>query len=634
MATRTRLQTAAELLRQGRLSEAKTRLIKELRLTPQSAAALELLGAVAFEMGKHEEAIDYLRRAGRLAPSSPGPALNLGKALLEAGRPEEAAEVLKDAVGRWPNIPDGHFSYGNALLALTRLEPAAEEFQAAIRLAPAQAGAAYENLAVTLYTLREYEGLCGVCEQLLRLEPGSVAGVLLLAMARQRLCIWDGHEARLAMAAELVTRGHIVRGMALSSMLFWDDAGLHRRCAELTSKFYAPRGKLPDPPRLSGSKTGRARIAYVSADFRQHPVASLIGGLIEGHDRDRYEIVGISLGKDDKSAERQRLMAAFDRFVDVSGSATDAIIQTLRAMEVDVAVDLMGYTSDCRPRIFMERVAPVQASFLGFPGASGIAAMDYLVVDPFIAAGAIRSTATEKLAILPDCFLPSDRSAQPLPDVPSRASCGLPEEAFVLCSFSDRRKLTLEVFDCWMRIMRQVEGSVLWLPKPSNSIGAALRGAAECCGVEARRIVFANRVPSHEAHIARNAVPDLHLDTFPYNAHTTASDALRAGCPILTRAGESFPARVCGSLLTAIGVPELITHSWDEYEALAARLARDKFMLAGLRRRIEVGRAHSPLFDPARFCRAMERAFEAMIERSRAGKPPTEIDVRALGGAS
>jgi predicted O-linked N-acetylglucosamine transferase (SPINDLY family) len=298
-------------------------------------------------------------------------------------------------------------------------------------------------------------------------------------------------------------------------------------------------------------------------------------------------------------------------------------------MEIDVAVDLMGYTTGCRPLIFIERVAPVQASFLGFPGTTGIAAMDYLLVDPFVAAGAIRDTASEKLAILPDCILPADAWAEPRGEPPSRASCGLPEDAFVLCSFNDRRKLTPQVFDCWMRIMRRIDGSVLWLPKPPDAAAAALRGEAERRGVEPRRIVFAERVPSLESHIARNALPDLHLDTFPYNAHTTASDALRAGAPILTRAGESFSARVCGSLLATIGVPELITTSAEQYEALAVRLARDKALLAGLRRRIERARAHAPLFDTARFCRGIERAFETMIERARAGKPPAEIDVQA-----
>jgi protein O-GlcNAc transferase len=631
MATKTRLQVAAELLGQGRLAEAKAKLVKELRLDPQSSPAAELLGAVLFEMGKHDEAIEHLRRALRLAPSSPGPRLNLGKALLEGGRADEAVETLAEAVRRWPDIAVGRFSYANALLAKGEHRRAIEEYRVAIGLAPRDAGA-YANLALALSDLEEHEAVCEVCERLLGLEPSSPEGGFLLARSSQILCAWDGHEVRLARFAKLVQHGHFQRGMARTSMLFWDNASLHRRCAELAARYYSADKRIAAPAKLSARKSRRIRVAYVSADFRQHPVTWLIAGLIEGHDRDRFEIVGISLGRDDGSAERHRLAKAFDRFLDVNERPTDAIVQAMREMEIDIAVDLMGYTRGCRPGIFLQRVAPVQASYLGYPGTSGIAEMDYLLVDPFIAAGELRQAVTERLAILPDCYLCNDSLGQTLAGPPSRSSCGLPEDAFVLCSFNDRRKLTPEVFDQWMRIMHQIEGSVLWLREPPGSIAAALRTEAECRGMDPGRIIFADRVDSHEAHIARNGVPDLHLDTFPYNAHTTASDALRAGCPILTRSGTSFPARVCGSLLTTIGVPELITHSAEEYESLALRLARDKAMLSELRRRIEHGRAHSPLFDTARFCRTIERAYEAMIERSRAGKPPAEIDVRSLTG--
>jgi len=631
MSAKTRLQAAAELLRQGRLVEARAKLLKEVRLAPQSAAAVELLGAIAFEMGKHEEAIGYLRQAVRLAPSSPGPRLNLGKALFEAGRPDEAAEALKEAVSRWPDIPEGRLSYGNVLFDQGKLEQAIEQYRAAIRLAPAQAGA-YANLALTLSRLRDLEAVCSVCEHLLKLDPNSAPGHQLLAMARQRLCAWDDHEFHLAKAADFVRQGRIVRGMALSSMLFWDDASLHRRCAELTMAIYAPRAGTP-APRRSARKSGRIRVGYVSADFRQHPVALLIAGLLEGHDHDRFEITAVSLGKDDNSHERQRLMKAFDRFLDMSESSTDAIVRAMREMQIDIAVDLMGYTTDCRPAIFIARAAPVQVSYLGFPGTSGIPAMDYIIVDPFIADGELRRWATEKLAILPDCYQCSDTGRLAPPGPPGRSSCDLPEDAFVFASFNQPRKLTPEVFDLWMRIMRQVEGSVLWLPKPSGAVEVALHGEAERRGIEPSRIIFAGRVDSHDLHIARNALADLHLDTFPYNAHTTASDALRAGSPILTRSGTSLHSRVCGSLLTTIGVPELITHTAEEYEALAVRLARDRQMLAGLRRRIEHGRVHSPLFDTALFCRNFERAYEAMVELSRAGKPPAEIDVRKLSRA-
>jgi predicted O-linked N-acetylglucosamine transferase (SPINDLY family) len=282
----------------------------------------------------------------------------------------------------------------------------------------------------------------------------------------------------------------------------------------------------------------------------------------------------------------------------------------------------------------MSRAAPIQVSYLGFPGTSGLASMDYLIVDPFIAAGELRATATEKLVILPESYMCSDRLGEEPAEPPTRAGNGLPEGAFVLCSFNDRKKITPEVFDLWMRILRQLDNAVLWLSKPPEAAAASLRREAEARGVSPERIIFAERVPSHAAHIARNALPDLHLDTFPYNAHTVATDALRAGAPILTRVGSSFPARVCGSLLTTVGVPELITHSAEDYAAMVVRLANDRTLLADLRRRIAHGRVESPAFDPARFARSFERAYEAMVALSRAGKPPAEIDVRTLSGPS
>jgi predicted O-linked N-acetylglucosamine transferase (SPINDLY family) len=630
MAVKTRLQAAADLLQQGRLAEARTRLLKELRLEPQSAAALELLGVVAFEMGRHQEAFDHLRRAAQLLPSSPGPRLNLGKALLDAGRLDEADKVLEEAVRRWPDIAEGRLSYGNVHLLQGRQALAAEEYRAAIRLSP-KSGDAYVNLARVLYSQKDFAGVCSLADRLLAADRMSAPGWLYQTMGRQRLCLWEEHETRHSRAAHLVRRGHAVFGMALAGMMLWDDADLHGRCAELTKELHASRAAAPPSPRLPVRKSGRIRLAYVSADYRQHPMAGLTTPLVEGHDRDRFEIIGISLGQNDDSAERRRLEKAFDRLEDMHGSSTDAVVRAMREMELDIAVDLMGYTADCRPRLFMERVAPVQVTYLGFPGTTAIPAMDYILVDPFIAAGDLRQSATEKLAILPGSYQPNDALGQ-LPDPPGRSACGLPEEGFVFCSFNQARKLTPEVFDQWMRILHRVEGSVLWLLKPADEVAATLRAEAGRRGVAPERIVFADRVPN-DVHIARNGVPDLHLDTFPYNAHTTASDALRAGCPILTRSGGSFPARVCGSLLTTIGVPELITFSAEDYEALAVKLAQDRALLSGLRRKIEEGRVRSPMFDPAGFCRNVERAYEAMIELARAGKPPQEIDVRTLAGA-
>jgi protein O-GlcNAc transferase len=631
MSTKTRLQLAAELLGKGRLADAKARLVKELRMDPQSASAAELLGAVLFELGSHTEAIEHLRQAMRLAPSSPGPRLNLGKALLQVRRFDEAAEILADAIRRWPRIAAGRHSYGNALLSQGKPRLAIDEYRAAIELAPEGAGP-YENLAMAFSDIHEHEAVVDVCQRLLALDPSSVWGEYFLVKSRQMLCAWEEHDARLASLARIVQQKRVEWDMAHTSMLLWDSASLHRSCADLAVKYYSAGSKAVPQPKRSAVKSDRIRIAYVSADFRRHPVARLVTGLIEAHDRSRFEIVGIPLGKDDGSRDGRRMAEACDRLLDMRGQPVDLIVRAMREEQIDIAVDLTGYTENAQPGIFIQRSAPIQVSYLGFPGTSGIAAMDYLIVDPFIASGDLRDTAAEKLVILPDCYLCNDVLGRAPAALPSRSSFDLPEAAFVFCSFNDAKKLTPAVFDQWMRILRQVEGSVLWLRRPRHrATEANLRAVAERCDVDPVRIVFADRV-SDELHTARNGVPDLHLDTFPYNAHTIASDALRAGCPILTRTGTSFPARVCASLLTTIGVAELITYSADEYEAMAVRLARDRALLADLRQRVGHGRTHSPLFDPARFARNLERAYEAMVALSRAGKPPAEINVGSLAG--
>jgi len=629
---KTRLQAAAELLQAGRLADAKPKLLKELRLSPDSAPALELLGAVVSGMGRHEEAIGHLRRAVSLAPSAPGPRLNLGTAQFAAGRFAEAADTLADAVRSWPDIAEGRLSYANALVALGKRKHAIQHYHAAIRLAPRQVGTC-TSLAIALFGLGDREATCRACERLLALDPGSAVGQFLLAMSRQMLCDWEGYEPWAARFADFVARGQAVVGATFYSLLWSDDAHLHRRCAELETRLYAAHWRsVPSAAGLARSerRSGPIRVAYVSADFRSHPTTTLITGVVERHDRSRFEIVGISLGENDHSAPRQRLAAAFDRFLDLRESPADAITAAMRGMEVDIAVDLMGHTTQGRPGIFLNRSAPVQVSYLGFAGTAAIDGVDYLIADPFIAGGDIRRTAAEKLVILPDCYqCNDDRQPHPSDPPPARSSCGLPGEAFVFCSFNHVQKLTPQVFDLWMRILRDVPGSVLWLLGTGSTAERNLKSEAERRGVAPERLIFAGWV-SHSDHLARNAVADLHLDTFPYNAHTTASDALWAGAPILTRAGASFASRVCGSLLTTIGVPELITESAEDYVALALRLAREKPMLADLRRRIAEGRSQSPLFRTERFCRNLERAYEAMIARCRAGQPPAEIDLRSL----
>ena len=358
-------------------------------------------------------------------------------------------------------------------------------------------------------------------------------------------------------------------------------------------------------------------------------------GLFEAHDRKRFDVIGVALNAADESAEYRRSREAFDVFLDVHAhKGVDTIAQMMREREVDIAIDLMGFTANARSGLFVRRAAPIQVNFLGFPGTSGIPNMDYMVVDPFIATSELRRAASEKLVILPDCYQCNDSKRPPIGDVPSRADCGLPERGFVFSNFNAQRKITPQVFAVWMRILQRVEDSVLWLyvgPEGPTGDTAArnLRREAAKHGVAPGRLVFAGPLPG-EQHMARLALADLNLDSFPYTSHTTGSDALWAGCPIVTLAGTSFPSRVCGSLLTTIGVPELVTTNFDDYETLAVELAGNRERLDRIKQKIIQGRATSPLFDTQRFCRNLEKAYEEMIRIAATGSRPAEIDVRSL----
>lgn len=474
-----------------------------------------------------------------------------------------------------------------------------------------------------LYARREFEAALAACEQLLQLDRSSSVGLIGAAMCRQQLCDWHEYDARLEAVAKRIRRDRSIAGGAFFLLQVFDDPGLLRRAALIES----PKPTSVRPP-LASQDNRRVRVAYVSADFGRHAMTTLITGLIEAHDRERFEVIGVALSKDDGGDARRRVAKAFDKLLELHAERDDAIASRMRELQIDIAVDLMGHTAGARPTIFALRPAPIQVNYLGFPGTGGTDALDYMIVDPFIATDELRRTATEKLVILPDCYLCNDDKRAMAAEVPPRSECGLPEAGFVFCNFSQAQRITPHAFGVWMRILSQVEGSVLWLLAASERTSHNLRSEAQRRGVAAERLIFANRV-AHEKHLARISLADLFLDTYPYTAHTTASEALWAGCPVVTRVGRSFPSRVCGSLLSTLGVSELVTQSWRDFEALAVRLACDQPFLANVRHVVQRGRTGSPLFDTALFCRNLERAYQRMIEIGRAGKTRAEIDLRA-----
>jgi len=372
----------------------------------------------------------------------------------------------------------------------------------------------------------------------------------------------------------------------------------------------------------------RIRIGYLSADFRHHALAQLAVGLFEHHDKSPFEIMAISCGPDDRSDLRNRIRSAVENFIDAGGMPDSVVAEFVRRRETDIIVDLSGFTQDNRFSVFARRVSPLQVNFLCYTGTMGADCMDYIIADPMVIPKDHFQFYSEKVVWLPDTYQANDRSRPISGRRPTRSECNLPDAAFVFCCFNSTYKITPEVFAVWMRLLAKREGSVLWLLETNPTAAQNLCREAEAHGITPKRLIFAPAMPL--AEMARIGLADLFVDTLPYNAHTTASDALWAGVPVLTCLGDTFAGRVAGSLLKAVGLDELITNSLEDYETLALKLAKDRALLASLRDKLARNREAYPLFDTARFTRHIEAAYMTMWERYQRGETPEHFVVAPI----
>jgi predicted O-linked N-acetylglucosamine transferase (SPINDLY family) len=477
-----------------------------------------------------------------------------------------------------------------------------------------------------LQKLKRHEEASASLEAALRLAPRAAYTLSSLVWNELAICKWEGLTAHVdALRTQVRVREIPADPFVLVAVSPSPEE--QRLCAERHV-----REKLPQRLPLwhaSRYRHDRVRLAYLSADYCEHATAYLAAGLFERHDRARFEVIGVSYGPDDRSPMRQRLMRGFDRFVDVQSRGDEEIARLLREMEVDVAIDLKGYTTDARPEILSYRPAPVQASYLGFPGTMAAPFIDYIVADRWVLPEQDRPYYTEQVVYLPDSYQVNDAARAVAERIPTRAEAGLPHQAFVFCCFNNSYKIMPPLFEVWMKLLRAIPESALWLLEDSRDAKRRLQQAAQAAGVDPARLIFAARVAPGE-HLARHRLADLFLDTLPYNAHTTASDALWAGLPVLTCTGHTFAGRVAGSLLRAVGLAELVTHSLLDYETLALKLARAPALLAEVRGRLERTRSTAPLFDLERFRRHLEAAYLTMWETAQRGEPPRGFSVEPL----
>lgn len=617
---------AATYTAMRRYPEALADLDRALAIDPLLAEAHNNRGAALAAIRRHDEALACYERALEIRPMYADALNNRAAAMLAQTRNEEALRSCDRALEIVPDFAEALDNRGVALLALHRHAEALASLDRALAAAPDLAGALRDRGALLAF-LRRHDEACRDFRKAVAIEPDlpDIAGSLL--HSQMHCCDWTEYDA-LAQRIVVGVRAGVQCASPFHFLGIADSAQDQRRCAETWARAMYPPAQNPF---WTGERYDhdRIRVAYLSADFHDHATAHLVAGLLERHDRARFAITAVSYGPDDGSAMRARLQSACERFVDVRQQSDADVAQWLRDQEFDIAVDLKGYTAGARPGILARRPAPVQVSYLGYPGTLGAEYIDYVVADAMVIPAGEEAHYVERVVRLPECYQVND--ARPsLPERgPTRSDAGLPAAGMVFCSFNSSYKITPTVFAVWMRLLHAVEGSVLWLLEGNSAAPDNLRRVAVAHGIAPDRLIFAP-VVKHAEHLSRQRLADLFLDTLPVNAHTTASDALSVGLPVVTCAGNAFAGRVAASVLRAAGLPELVTSGLTAYEALALRLATQPKELAAIRAKLVRESDSSPLFDTDRFRRHLESAYVTMRERSRRGEPPAAFDVAPL----
>jgi predicted O-linked N-acetylglucosamine transferase (SPINDLY family) len=643
-----------------------------IRLAPTYAEAHYNLGVVLQRLARPALAIAAYRRAAELRPGHAATRFNLGIELCAEGRFEEAADTLRRAVALRPDHAEAHHNLGHALRACKRLDEAEAAYRGALALRPDDGaaqlslarvlraksqfgeaetllrarlqetpddGEAAERLAELLQACNRLGEAQAVYDAMLERRPDHPAALAGAAQLKSMVCDWRRRDAEFERLMEVTNRqlaagertalsafDAFARPVAPSMLL-----AIARSWAAETEAL-AARDKAALAFGFSRGRNARLRVAYLSSDFSNHATGHLVQGLFRAHDRDAFEIFAVSHGRDDGSLYRRRVAAEAEHFVDVAALADRDAAMLLHRESIDILVDLNGYTRDHRLGIAALRPAPIVAAWLGFPGSTGASFIDYAIVDGIVAPADEAHWFSERLVHLPYCYQINDRD-HPIDDRPlARRDVGLPDDGFVFCCFNVGQKIEPGIFDVWMRILRAVPGSVLWLLQPPAEGVQNLRREAASRGIDPARLVFAGKQPKAQ-HLARHLLADLFLDTLYFGAHTTCSDALLAGLPVLTCPGETFASRVAESLLRAAGLPELIAEDIAEYETRAIRLACEPAELRALRERLRAARPTCPALDAPRLVRDLEHAYCWMWSDFEAGRLPGITAVRPSTGS-
>ncbi|WP_406623138.1 tetratricopeptide repeat protein [Acidovorax sp. SDU_ACID1] len=588
---------------------------------PNYAEAFSAKGQALHGLGNPGEAKPWHERAAALKPHAAQILLSYANCLVDLREYEAAHRTIEAALSADPQLADAYVAGGHLLACQWRHEDALANYDHALQINPLLESA-YFFKATSEMALKRYADALQSMQRCT--ESGRFDTMLARQYCRMMVCDWTDFDGSVQRICEEIQPGKPAE-LAFALLSLIDDPALHLIAASNFASKWKPAATLSPKPH----GTGKIKIGYYSADFHDHATTFLMAELFESHDTERFEIYAFSFGPAQAASRMlERITRKLDHFIEVHGKSDEEIAALSQSLGIDVAVDLKGFTTDARFGIFAARCAPLQVSYLGYPGTTGADFIDYVIADKTVIPESQQAHYTEKVIYLPHSYQVNDSQRAISSRVFERQELGLPQQAFVFCCFNSSNKILPATFDAWMRLLRNVDGSVLWLLQSNTPAMQNLRKEAEARGVDGMRLVFAEYMPLEE-HLARYRLADLFIDTFPYNAHTTASDALWAGLPVLTRTGQSFASRVAASLLTAIGLPELITHTPADFEAKAIALAHDPGALRAIRDKLDHQRLRSPLFDGVQFTRHMESAYIAMHERYCQGLAPAAMEIKA-----
>ncbi|MDC0431557.1 tetratricopeptide repeat protein, partial [Paracoccaceae bacterium] len=613
---------AIQLYEQGSLQKALDYLENAIEICPQFAEAYSLMGLIFLGNDTPEAAIDSYKKAIRINPYYADAYNNWGNALLNQGDANEAIKKYKKAIKLKPYYAEAYFNLGNALRNSDNLNTAISNYRKAIEI-KSDFFNAFTNLGHSLGDIGDLEGAIQSYRKALQIKPED-AQIRIDKLHQQGLaCDWVSLSRENRFIAKVGVSGHIVHPFPCLSL---EDAPARHK---LRSENYAKNIILQKSMKCHFwllERAKRLRLGYFSSDFKNHPVSRLMAKVFELHDRNRFEVFGYSIKQNDDDYMQQRLRKAFDQFIDISSMSDEDIVALVRRDGIDIAIDLNGYTNHNRVSVFAHRVAPIQINYLGYPGTMGADFIDYIIADQNLIPVGCQKYYSEKPIYLPHQFQAQDDTLRICDITPSRSELGLPEKGFVFCAINNTYKIKPPEFNIWMHLLQRVEESVLWLLEANEVVKNNLIQFAKSKGIPEYKLVFAKHT-THEKYLAQFMNADLYLDTFIYNAGATASNALWAGLPVITKVGKGYTARMAGSLLAALGLPELITSTEKEYANLALQLAENPKMMAVIKQKLKTNLRTMPLFKTNIFTKNLETGYQMAYDRCLEGKKPDVIYV-------